>query len=191
MRTKRFRVTLTPAERDELYQLISTGTAAARKLMHARILLKADPPPGEHGPFDADIAQGVAVSVDTVERVRRRFVEEGLAALVPRPATAAHVVKRDGRGEARLIAEVLRPPPQGKVRWTLRWLAARLVELQVIESISYETVRQRLKKRVEAVADDALVPAAAGQCRLRGPDGRRAGRLPLALRLRLSHRLPR
>jgi transposase len=147
MRTKRFRVTLTPAEREKLQRLIAAGTAPARKLAHARILLKADALPGEHGAFDADIAEAVEVSVDTVARVRRRFVEEGLdAALVPRPSTQAHPTKLDGRGEARLIAEVLSPPPQGKARWTLRLLAARLVELQVIESISYETVRQRLKK---------------------------------------------
>lgn len=147
MRTKRYRVTLTPPERGELQQLISTGTASARKLAHARILLKADTPPGEHGLLDAEIARAVAVSVDTVERVRRRFVEEGLdAALVPKPSTQAHPTKLDGRGEARLIAEVCSPPPQGKARWALRLLAARLVELQVVESISYETVRQRLKK---------------------------------------------
>jgi transposase len=147
MRTKRFRVTLTAADRDELRQLISAGTAPARKLAHARILLKADTPAGEHGAFDADIAQTVEVSVATVERVRRRFVEEGLeAALVLKPSTAPRMTKLDGRGEARLVAEVLSPPPAGRARWTLRLLAARLVELQVIESISYETVRQRLKK---------------------------------------------
>lgn len=147
MRTKRFRVTLSSAERDELHQLIASGTAPARRLAHARILLKADAPAGEPGAFDADIAQAVDVSVDTVERVRRRFVEEGLeAAVVPRPSTQAHLTKLDGRGEARLIAEVCGPPPAGRDRWTLRLLAARLVELQVVESISYETVRRRLKK---------------------------------------------
>lgn len=84
MRTKRYRVTLTPAERSALRQLIASGTAPARKLAHARILLKADVPPDASGPFDADIARAVEVSVNTVERVRQRFVEEGLeAALVP------------------------------------------------------------------------------------------------------------
>jgi hypothetical protein len=100
MRTKRFRVTLTPEERGELQQLIGSGKAPARKLAHARILLKADTAPGEHGAFDDDIAAAVEVSVATVERVRRRFVEEGLAAaLVPKPSTAAHVTKLDGRGK--------------------------------------------------------------------------------------------
>jgi transposase len=147
MRTKRFRVTLTPVEREQLRTLISAGTAPARKLMHARILLKADTPPGELGLFDADIAAAVETSEQTVGRVRRRFVEEGLdAALVPRPATAPRPTKLDGRGEARLLAEVCGEPPADRARWTLKLLADRLVELQVVESISYETVRRVLKK---------------------------------------------
>ena len=147
MRTKRFRVTLTPAERDELLHLISSGKAAARTLAHARILLKADSPPDESGPFDADIAAAVEVSVNTVERVRQRFVEEGLqAALVPRVPTDPRPTKLDGRGEAHLIAAVCSPPPDDRPRWTLQLLADRLVDLQVVESISYETVRRTLKK---------------------------------------------
>jgi transposase len=147
MRTKRFRVTLTPEERTTLRQLISAGKAPARKLAHARVLLKADTPPDQAGPFDAEIARAVEVSVNTVERVRQRFVEEGLdAALVPRPSTAARITKLDGRGEARLIAAVCSPPPPDRDRWTLRLLADRLVELQVVETISYETVRRTLKK---------------------------------------------
>jgi transposase len=147
MRTKRFRVTLTPAERDELKQLISSGTAPARKLAHARILLKADTPPEQSGPFDEDIAAAVEVSVTTIARVRQRFVEEGMAAaLVPRPSTAPHPTKLDGRGEARLFAEACSPPPGGQGHWTLRLLADRLVELGIAETISYETVRRSLKK---------------------------------------------
>jgi transposase len=147
MRTKRFRVTLTPAERDDLRQLISSGSAPARKLAHARILLKADAPPEQSGPFDADIAAAVDVSVNTVERVRQRFVEEGLAAaLVPHPSTQARPTKLDGRGEARLLAESCSPPPAGRARWSLKLLADRLVELGIAESISYETVRRTLKK---------------------------------------------
>lgn len=147
MRTKRYRVTLTPAERDELKQLISSGTAPARTLAHARILLKGDTPPDQSGPFDADIAAAVEVSVSTVERVRQRFVEEGLAAaLVARPSTQAHPTTLDGRGEARLIAEACSPPPGGRDRWTLKLLADRLVELGIAETISYETVRRTLKK---------------------------------------------
>jgi len=147
MRTKRFRVTLTPAERDDLQHLISSGKAAARTLAHARVLLKADSPPDQSGPFDADIAAAVEVSVTTVERVRQRFVEEGLqAALVPRVPTEPRPTKLDGRGEARLIAESCSPPPNDRPRWTLQLLADRLVELQVVEAISYETMRRTLKK---------------------------------------------
>ena len=147
MRTKRFRVTLTPAERDDLQHLIAAGTASARKLAHARVLLQADRPPDQSGPYDADIAAAVELSVSTVERVRQRFVEEGLeAALVPRPSTAPHPTKLDGRGEARLIAETCSAPPGGQGRSSLRLLANRLVELDVAESISYETVRRTLKK---------------------------------------------
>lgn len=147
MRTKRYRVTLTPAEREQLRSLISSGTAPARKLVHARVLLKADTSAGEHGLFDSDIAAAVETSVQTVERVRRQFVEEGLdAALVPKLPTAPRPTKLDGRGEARLIAEACSPPPAERGRWTLQLLADRLVELQVVESISYETVRRTLKK---------------------------------------------
>ena len=147
MRTKRFRVTLTPAERDDLQRLISSGSAPARKLAHARILLKADSPADQSGPFDADIAGAVEVSVNTVERVRQRFVEEGLAAaLVPRLPSDPRPSKLDGRGEARLLAEACSPPPGGQDRWTLKLLADRLVELGIAESISYETVRRTLKK---------------------------------------------
>lgn len=147
MRTKRFRVTLTPAERDDLLHLISSGKAAARTLAHARILLKADSPPDQSGPFDVDIAAAVEVSVNTVERVRQRFVEEGVqAALVPRVPTSPRPTKLDGRGEARLIAEVCSPPPGDRPRWTLKLLANRLIDLEVVEAISYETVRRTLKK---------------------------------------------
>jgi transposase len=147
MRTKRYRVTLTPAERDELRRLISSGKAPARKLMHARILLKADTPDGEHGAFDEDIAAAVEASVASVERVRRRFVEEGLAAaLVHKTSTAPRLTKLDGRGEAQLVALRCGPVPEGRDRWTLQLLADRLVELQVVDAISYETVRRTLKK---------------------------------------------
>ena len=147
MRTKRYRVTLTPAERDDLHRLISSGRAPARKLMHARILLKADTPAGERSAFDEEIAAAVEASVASVERVRRRFVEDGLAAaLVPKASTTPRVTKLDGRGEAQLIALRCSTPPAGRERWTLQLLADRLVELQVVEAISYETVRRTLKK---------------------------------------------
>ena len=144
---KKYVVRLSREERSALEDLISKGKHPAAAILKARILLKADTPPGEHGAFDDDIAAAVAVSVATVERVRRRFVEEGLeAALVPHPATAPHATKLDGRGEARLLATMASAPPDGERRWTLRLLAEHLVELSVVNSISRETVRRAVKK---------------------------------------------
>src|SRR5207248_5706213 len=111
--------------------------------------------------------------------VRQRCVEEGLeVALCPRPATAPHVTTLDGRGEAQLIAEVCGPPPAGRDRWTLRLLAGRLVELSIVESISYETVRQTLKRLVLKPWQTTrwcIAPSAA--CGVRVSAGGGAGRL--------------
>jgi len=146
MRTKRDRVTLTPAERDDLRRRIASGRAPARPLMHARILLKADTPDGEHGAFAEDLAAAVEASGASVERVRRRCVADGLAAArASKPATAPRVTTREGRGAAQLIALRCGAPPEGRARWTLHLLADRLVELQVVEAIAYETVRRTRK----------------------------------------------
>lgn len=141
-------VTLTAEERRELSGLIAAGKAAARKLTHARILLKADESDGAPGWSDAGIAEAVEVSGATVAAVRRRFVEQGLAAALDRKKACRppHPPKLDGAGEARLIAVACSKPPDGRSAWTLRLLADRLVELHVVDSISYETVRQVLKK---------------------------------------------
>ena len=145
---KKYKVTLTADERRALHDLIATGKAAARKLTHARILLKADvSDDGLHWP-DWRIADALEVGIDTVERVRQRFVEQGFDAALDRKKrlTPPRAVKLDGRGEARLIALACSPPPEGRVRWTMKLLADRLVELEVVESISDETVRVALKK---------------------------------------------
>lgn len=144
---KRYRVTLTPEEREQLRQMVSRGKGDARRLAHARILLQADEAEGGPGRTDGRIASALDVSTRTVERVRERFVEEGLdAALLPRPGRRVYARKLDGRQEARLIALACSRPPAGKARWTLRMLADEMVELDVVESLSYETVRQALKK---------------------------------------------
>jgi transposase len=144
---KRYRVTLTQQERQELQQLISRGKADARKLAHARILLQADEAEGGPGRTDEQVASALDTSTRTVERVRERFVEQGLeAALLPRPSRRVYARKLDGRQEARLIALACSKPPAGKARWTLRMLADEMVELEVVDSLSYETVRQALKK---------------------------------------------
>jgi hypothetical protein len=144
---KLYRVTLTQSERQELRQLISRGKADARKLAHARILLQADEAHGGPRRTDGQIASALDTATRTVERVRERFVEQGLdAALLPRPSKRVYARKLDGRQEAKLIALACGKPPAGKARWTLRLLADEMVELEVVDSLSYETVRQTLKK---------------------------------------------
>jgi len=144
---KAYRVRLTAEERAYLGNLLSKGKAAARTLTHARILLKADE--GEAGPrlSDEAIAEALEVNRSTVERVRIRCVEEGFeAALRPRPSRQVHPRKLDGAQEAHLIAVACSPSPNGRARWSLRLLADKLVELEIVDAISYETVRQTLKK---------------------------------------------
>ena len=130
-----------------LQAMLSKGKAAARKLTHARILLKADA--GDGGPAwnDDAIAEGLEVGGATVERVRKQFVEEGLeAALERRKPRRQYRRKLDGDGEAHLIALACSQPPEGRSRWTLRLLADRMVALEQVDHLSHETVRQVLKK---------------------------------------------
>ncbi len=144
---KRYRVTLTPEEREQLHLMISRGKGDARKLAHARVLLQADEAEGGPRRTDEQVASALDAGTRTVERVRERFVEQGLeAALLPRPSKRAYARKLDGRQEARLLALACSEPPAGKRRWTLRMLADEMVELEVVDSLSHETVRQALKK---------------------------------------------
>lgn len=146
MRPKRI-VRLTPDERAQLTQLISCGQAPARKLTHARILLKADGGSGGPGWDDAAIAEAFNVGTVTVWRVRKRYLEEGLeAALTHRHPKNHRPCRLDGDQEAHLIALACSEPPQGRKRWTLRLLASRMVELEYADRLSYETVRGTLKK---------------------------------------------
>jgi transposase len=140
---KKYVVTLRDDERQHLEQLLAKGKAAARTLRHAQALLKADQPVGWK---DADIADAFGLSVRTVERLRQRFVEEGLeTALKPKPAPRLPR-KVDGEVEAHLVALACSDPPGGRRRWTLRLLAGKLVELNLVASISHEGMRQALKK---------------------------------------------
>ena len=144
---KKYVVTLTEAERQMLQEMLSRGRTAARKLMHARILLKADAT--DDGPHwhDDRIAEALEVGQATVERVRKQFVEEGLdAALEPRKPQRQYRRKLDGDGESHLIALACQKPPDGHSRWTLRRLADRMVALEYVDEISYQTVRRTLKK---------------------------------------------
>ena len=145
---KKHLVKLTEGERAYLAEYISSGEGKARSLARARILLKADEGPLGPGRSDAEVAEAVEVSVPTVERARRDFAERGLAAALHRRAAPERPGKRilDGEKEARLIATACSAPPEGRKRWTLRLLADKLVELEVVAAVSYETVRQILKK---------------------------------------------
>jgi transposase len=159
---KRYRVTLTPTERGELEGLLARGKADVRRLKHAQILLKANEADGGPAWPDTRIAEALDVGLTTVERVRQRFVEEGLAsALSPyRGGKRIYQRKLDGTQEAHLIALACSAPPEGYGRWTLRLLARRMVELAYVTSLSYETVRQTLKKeRAQAAfAADVVHP---------------------------------
>jgi hypothetical protein len=144
---KKYPVILTEAQREQLKSLIAAGTAPARKLTHARILLKADQSPEGPGWVDEKVAEAVETSQPTVARVRRQYFEEGLeAALNRRPPNREYRRKLDGEQEARLVALACSEPPEGQARWSLRLLADKLVELEVVEEISYQTVGRVLKK---------------------------------------------
>jgi hypothetical protein len=145
---KKYPVILSEAERDELKRLIATGTAPARKLTHARILLKADESSEGAGLVDESVAEAVETSQPTVARIRKQYFCEGLeAALNRRPPKRDYRRKLDGEQEAHLIALACSKPPEGQTRWSLRLLADKLVELDVVvEDISHQTVRRTLKK---------------------------------------------
>jgi transposase len=141
MPKKKYLVTLDNDERQQLEALLHSGTHATRKVTRARILLKA-----AEGCEDNAIAAGLSVGRATVERLRQRFVEEGLGALEERPRPGAQS-KLAAPAEARLIAEACSAAPEGRRRWTLHLLAARVVALGLAASYSYESVRRVLKKR--------------------------------------------
>ena len=145
---KKYRVTLTGEEREELGRLLARGKADVRKLRHAQILLKADEAADGPGWPDERIVEALDVGLATVQRLRRRFVEEGLAAALSpyRGGGRLYGTKLDGEREAHLIALACSTPPDGHGRWTLRLLAERMVELEHVDALSHETVRQTLKK---------------------------------------------
>ena len=145
--TKKYVVRLTAEERQQLQDLVRTGRHAAAALSRARILLKADAGAEGAGLPDAAVAAAVEVGESTVHRVRQAFVEQSLdAALYRKKPTGRQYRKLDGAQEAQLIALACGTAPNGRARWTLKLLAARLVELEVVEAISPECVRATLKK---------------------------------------------
>ena len=147
MPAKKYIVDLTPEERQTLEQLTSSGKAPVYKINHARILLKADINSVQGELIDQAISQALDISTATIERVRQRFVEQGIKAALNRQVQQRRKPRRlDGEQEAHIIAMVCGPTPVGQGRWTLRLLAEQMVELGYVESVSHETVRQTLKK---------------------------------------------
>ena len=145
---KRYKVTLTKEEREELDAISSKGKHAAQTVLNALILLACD-----EGKFQKQrsinetIAQVLNVSMKSIDRVKKRFVEEGLDAVLTRkPSSRTFQPRVDGDLEARLIALSCSEPPVGHKRWSLRLLADKVVELEYVDQISYETVRRALKK---------------------------------------------
>ena len=187
MSTKKYRIRLTTDEQQELKALVSRGRAAAYKQTHARILLMSDESRSDGGMKDADITSALGVGQSTVERIRKRCVEEGIESALNRKKQMRRRQKRlDGEGEARLVAIACSEPPDGRVSWTLNLLADQLVESEIVETISTETVRQVLKKTNssprsatgQAVAEAELVHPARSERGVCVRNGRRAGSLP-------------
>lgn len=153
-----YRVTLTQEERAALQGIATRGNHGSQKVLNALILLGCD-----EGVFQeskktaARLAEVLPISMKKVDRVKRRFVEHGLEmALDKRKADRQRLKKVDGDFEAHLVALSCGKPPQGNARWSLRLLADKMVELEYVDSISHETVRRILKKRIETVEKSAM-----------------------------------
>lgn len=143
---KKYRVKLNKKERSELKSLTGRGTSNIRRYKRARVLLLADERHPEGGKSDKQIASRVEVSTVTVQRLRQQFVQEGLQAALNEKARAGAPPKLTGQNKAQITALACSEPPEGYARWSLRLLADKLVELELVERISHQTVREVLKK---------------------------------------------
>lgn len=154
---KKYIVRLSTSEREKLTKMVKKGKIAAYKRLNAQMLLKADI--GEDGPgwTDRKIAESYDVSVVTVERLRLRVCTLGLEKALVRAKGCGRKRKLDGRQEAQVIALVCSKTPDGFANWTLRLLADKMVELKYVDNISYETIRQLLKKRNKTLAKKRMV----------------------------------
>src|SRR5438552_11363977 len=186
---KKYVVRLSGEERERLETLIRKGKSPARRLLKARILLKADVSEAGKGWSDNRIIEALETSPSMVYRVRKQLVEEGFEAVLSRKPRAMPAVARifDGEKEAKLIALACSKPPKGRARWTLRLL--EISALSIVPATARSGVRS--KKHSSAPSPPALGHPAEGQQRVRSRYGRRAGRLHAATRRRLSAGLPR
>ncbi len=143
---KKYIVRLSDSERKELTQMVTRGKVAAYKRLHAQVLLKADISDKGPGWTDQKIADAFDITVRSIERIRKRLVEKGLEGAISRARGGGSKRKLDGEKEAHLIALACSDPPGGRCQWTLKLLADKMVELNYIDTLSYETVRRILKK---------------------------------------------
>ena len=150
MPAKKYRVFLNGKKRSELKRLVNTGTNKARKINRARILLLSDESPGgkseEMGKTDKEIIESLGVSARTVASTRQRYVEEGMEGALNEKPRSGKPPKLTGRDEAMLALIACSEPPEGRVRWSIRLLTDKVIELDIVDSISRETVRHYLKK---------------------------------------------
>ncbi|UQZ82691.1 hypothetical protein SK3146_01850 [Paenibacillus konkukensis] len=174
---KRWVVELSQEEREQLEQLINKGKVAGHKIKHAHMLLKADE--GEHGPSwpDTRIAEAYNVSESTVRNLRKRLVEKGFEAALEREKQTNYRTKLDGEAEAKLIAIACSQPPEGYSRWSVRLLADRLVELEIVDAVSHMTVQRVMKKQTQTMVEEAMVYSGSFR-RVCRTHGRRVGCLP-------------
>jgi hypothetical protein len=143
---KKYVLKLTGEERAELQQVVKRGKAAAWKIQRSQALLQCDQGPDGPGWMDEQVAQAYGCTTRSLESWRKQAVAQGPLSLLERKPRATPVPKLDGEKEARLVTLACSQAPKGRSRWTLRLLAARLVELEIVDSVSYETVRRAMKK---------------------------------------------
>ena len=181
---RKYVVRLSGEERELLNTLIRSGKHAARKLLKARILLKADVSEAGEGWSDSQIAEALDTSVDTVSRTRQRLVEEGFEAALAYKYSAASARPRifDGAAEAKLIALACSQTPTGRARWTLQLLEEKVVELSIVDRASDNTIGRTLKKQSQTPPAKAMGYPAGRQRRVRSRYGGRAGSVPQAAR---------
>ena len=190
---KKYIVKLSAEERVQLTAMIKKGKAAARKLLKARILLKADASKQGDSWSDSQIAEALDTTTDTVRRTRQQLVEEGLEAALTRKHSPNSARPRifDGAAEAKLIALACSPPPKGRKRWTLTLLESAVVELNIVEHASDNTIGRALKKRSPPAPPQAVGHPTGAECRLRRRYGGRARSLSATARPQEAAHLPR
>jgi len=148
----KYKVTLTKEEREELESTISKGRHTSQKFRNAYVLLNCDEGEYSEKVTNSEISKILKVGMRTIDRIKKRFVEEGFDAVLERkPTSREYEKKADGDFEARLVALSCSEPPEGFSRWSLRLLADKMVELEIVDSISHETVRTVLKKRLKTL----------------------------------------